>query len=163
MKRFILILVSCMTVMIVNAQDTPAPDEVFIGKWIGKDTGINITATSIQLLYKNGKIWELSNWEHEAVSFLDTAIHNDKKTFVAWGQMSSQLRAYLTSGGEESTYFASFSVYKIELINANTIRLSQSRPIKVVRKAYPVPTVITAEMKAAFGNKYERVIVLKKL
>ena len=165
-------LLAFLPFSVTKAQNTE-PNDIFIGKWVsGTAVGFEIQKGGITNLRIEENQWVLpffsnSNTRH---IFIDTAIVNTPKSYECWTASSfTSERKYLKykdgTTGEISTETVEFSIYKLELLDTDTIQLIIQNIHKVDKLNEKPDTTLPSQIKNNFLSCKinEKTIILNRL
>lgn len=126
---FVFIVFTCA--LLLSAYTQQKSPAVFNGKWITANhkTAFEIINDSIRPVYKqeDGK-WQQTYWKNETDIFDTTAIIHTGTTYESRAVRKSLLKARPVTGGIKITHITTYTFYKIERVNKNTIRLRVAGP-----------------------------------
>jgi hypothetical protein len=168
--KLIILVFACLIINSAYAQHN-SPAAVFTGKWVtaDKETGYEIAKETIKRIYKeeDNNTWKVSPWSHEIFTLVDSAINSSGKMYECWAVTELTSVAYHTSGEIEHTTTIRYVVYKIQLLDRNTIRLSVSTPYEF-KKEGGTPVITKAdkmkiEKEYLENKKFKSSFILKRL
>jgi len=150
-----------------HAQRTLTIDEQWLGNWVAKDTGIQITPEYITRLFNVEGVWETASFPDKQFYFLDSPIISKRQVLQGWIFSSyTAMRLYHKNEGREETSkeAVEYKAVRLELMDNNTLRLSVSKTYKVIQEnKRPAVKLSPAMLREVAENGYLSTIVLKKL
>ncbi len=168
--KLIVLVFACLVMHSAYAQHN-SPADIFTGQWVtaDKETGYEIAKETIKRIYKeeDNDTWKESPWRHESFEFVDSAITSSGRIYEGWTVTELTSVAYLTSGEIKHAVTIRYVVYKIQLLDSNTIQLSVSIPYEF-KKEGGTPVITKAdkmkiEKEYLENKKFKSSLLLKRL
>lgn len=164
MAQLFYVIILLLLNFITQGQQSKMSDH-FFSNWISKDTGVSINSERMSRLYGNDSVWIMTTLKGEVIKFIDTPNISSNKLFESWGAHMSTLIQYFTNEEVRATYTGIYCLYRLELIDSNTLKLSMSKFYKLRQERELVPYYVPGEIKEKqkLHPEFERSIILKRL